>query len=241
MAFGSKLREEREKQGYSLEVIEKETKIRKTYLKALEDEEFSLLPPKVYAVGFLKLYANFLKLNADEMVNEFKLMVNGTEEEKESFHVPTAKEDEFNWLSSFNLKKILTAGLFLVLVIWMGNSLVGYFANQGTKEPAVPNPSVTEQPKENVKQPKAVIKQAKVVIDATQKCWLSVTVDDQKQYEGTLLPGQTKSFTGKKSVLINAGNAGGINITFNDKKLGPMGKAGEVLEKVYTAGKQETE
>jgi cytoskeletal protein RodZ len=231
--FGRKLREERERQGYSLEAVEEETKIRKTYIKALEDEEFSLLPPQVYAVGFLKLYCNFLKLDSEEMVNEFKLIAYGQEEEKESLKVPTAKEYDFNWFSSKNLKRILTAGVFLLLIIWMGNSLVGYFANRGANEQTPPSPSVSEQPKENVKPPKVAVKQAKVVIDATQKCWLSVKVDDQQQFEGILLPGQTKSFTGKKSVLVNAGNAGGINITFNNKKLGTMGATGQVLEKVY--------
>jgi hypothetical protein len=186
------------------------------------------------------------------MVNEFKLRAYGQDEQKESLKVPTAKEYEFNWFSSKNLKKILTAkeyklnrlksknlkkiltvGVFLLLVVWMGNSLVGYFANKGANEQTPPNPSVSEQPKENVNPPKAVVKQAKVVIDATQKCWLSVKVDDQQQFEGILLPDQTKSFTGDKSVLVNAGNAGGINITFNNKNLGPMGTTGQVLEKVY--------
>jgi hypothetical protein len=56
-----------------------------------------------------------------------------------------------------------------------------------------------------------------------------------------LLPGQTKSFTGKKTVLVNAGNAGGINITFNNKNMGPLGKPGEVLEKVFSVEKPDTE
>ncbi|MEN6463247.1 MAG: RodZ domain-containing protein [Syntrophomonas sp.] len=243
MDFGNKLKEERERQGYSLEAVEEETKIRKAYIKALEDEEFSLLPPRVYATGFLKLYAGFLKLDAEEMVNEFKLLAYGAQEEEESFQVPEAtKESGFNWPSNLNLKRILTAGMFLVLVIWMGNNLANYFASRGANEQTQPRPSVSQQqPEKRAKPPQVAVKTAEVVIEATQKCWLRIVVDDQQQYEGMLLPGQTKSFIGKKTVLVNAGNAGGINITFNNKNLGPMGTPGEVLEKVFSVDKPGTE
>lgn len=241
MGYGKILKEERERQGYSLETVEEETKIRKAYIKALENEETSLLPPRVYAIGFLKLYCSFLKLDSEEMVNEFKLQAYGAEEEEEELQMPTTKNSEFKLPGNFNLKNILAAAIFLVLVIWAGNSLVGYFANQGIDEQTPPSPpTVTEQqPQENVKpsHPQVVVKQAEVVITATQRCWLRVVVDDQQQYEGTLLPGQTKSFAGKQSVVVRAGNAGGINITYNNKDLGPMGAASDVLEKVYTVEK----
>ena len=54
LGFGEKLREAREAKGYSLDYIEEETKIRKLYIEALEQETFDLLPPKVYATGFVR-------------------------------------------------------------------------------------------------------------------------------------------------------------------------------------------
>ena len=72
MAIGEKLKEERVRLGYSLEEVEEETKIRKYYLEAIENENFAVLPPKVYAVGFVKRYAKFLGLDEQEFANEFK-------------------------------------------------------------------------------------------------------------------------------------------------------------------------
>ncbi|MGI5920264.1 MAG: helix-turn-helix domain-containing protein [Syntrophomonadaceae bacterium] len=248
MEFGKKLKEERERQGYSLEAVEEETKIRKVYIKALEDEEFSLLPPRVYAVGFLKLYANFLKLNAEEMVEEFKSMAYSDEEEEHAVGTASIPEERgIQWPRIFNLKRIIPAAVFLVLAIWVGNLLVDNFNHQAENEPISPRPQQTETqspvdktaPPSQAKVDKPL--QAAVLIEATQECWLRVAVDEQQQYEGTLLPGQTKSFTGKESVVINAGNAGGINITFNDNKLGPLGSPGEVVEKEFSIENPDTE
>lgn len=60
MGVGQRLKEERLRQGLSLEEIEEETKIRKYYLQALEEENFQVLPPQVYATGFVKDMPNFL-------------------------------------------------------------------------------------------------------------------------------------------------------------------------------------
>ena len=46
--------ERRESLGLTLEHIEEETKIRKLYLDAIEKERFNILPPRVYATGFVK-------------------------------------------------------------------------------------------------------------------------------------------------------------------------------------------
>ena len=42
--IGSSLREARERQGLDLATVERETKIRGKYIRALEDEQFELLP-----------------------------------------------------------------------------------------------------------------------------------------------------------------------------------------------------
>jgi cytoskeleton protein RodZ len=72
MGVGQKLQDERLRQGLSLEEIEEETKIRKYYLEALEQENYDVLPPQVYATGFVRKYAKILGLNEDEYSREFK-------------------------------------------------------------------------------------------------------------------------------------------------------------------------
>jgi cytoskeletal protein RodZ len=63
-AIGVLLKEGRQRAGLSLQEVAKATCIRRTYLEALEADRFDLLPGEVYVVGFLRLYAEALSLEA---------------------------------------------------------------------------------------------------------------------------------------------------------------------------------
>ena len=53
--------------------IESETKIRAKYLRALENEEWDLLPGPTYVKSFLRTYAEALGLDARLLLEEYKL------------------------------------------------------------------------------------------------------------------------------------------------------------------------
>lgn len=57
--------------GVSLERIVMHTKISTGTLEAIEEDQFSLLPPVVYLKSFLKLYAQYLQLDADIIVKGY--------------------------------------------------------------------------------------------------------------------------------------------------------------------------
>lgn len=65
--MGALLREERERQGISLEKAAADIKISKKYLIALEEGQTEELPHPVYAKGFVKNYARLLGLDPEEM------------------------------------------------------------------------------------------------------------------------------------------------------------------------------
>src|ERR671934_217736 len=69
--IGSSLREARLRQGLDLPEVEQATKIRGKYLRALEDEQFELLPSETYVKGFLRTYAEYLGLDGQLYVDEF--------------------------------------------------------------------------------------------------------------------------------------------------------------------------
>ena len=69
--FGGKLRSARTSRGYSLDAVAKELNILKRYVQALEEENFSALPPFAYARGFIINYAKFLELDSSEFANAF--------------------------------------------------------------------------------------------------------------------------------------------------------------------------
>jgi cytoskeleton protein RodZ len=71
-AIGERLREARMRQGLDLTEVEVATKIRAKYLRALENDEFSMLPGSTYVKSFLRTYAEYLGLDAQLLVEEFR-------------------------------------------------------------------------------------------------------------------------------------------------------------------------
>jgi len=69
--IGSTLRQAREKRSIGLDQLEIETKIRARYLRALEDEDFDLIPGPTYVRGFLRTYAQSLGLDGQLFVDEY--------------------------------------------------------------------------------------------------------------------------------------------------------------------------
>lgn len=255
MEFNRRLREERLRQGWSLEDVEEETKIRKYYLEALENGNFAVLPPPVYASGFVKRYAILLGLDEKEIVAEFRDLAYGKEEtpvEEEAVEVIPGEPRK-----PLPIKNIAAGTVFLIIAIWLGSYLVSYIANWSKNHPSVPEQPRVEQkqapgqeqnnqnqmppqqtvPPEQTTPPPAANDQTGVTVDleATARCWLSITVDGKITFTGTLIAGDKKSFNGNKSIVVNAGNSGGIKITVNGQLQPALGKTGEHKIKEYKA------
>jgi cytoskeletal protein RodZ len=72
MTVGQILKNEREQRGLNLTSVSKELMIRKFYLGALEDGRYAELPDTVYALGFVKSYAELMGLDEGPLVAQFK-------------------------------------------------------------------------------------------------------------------------------------------------------------------------
>jgi cytoskeleton protein RodZ len=82
--IGNSLREARLRQGLDFPEIEQATKIRGKYLRALEEEQFEVLPAQTYVKGFLRSYSDYLGLDGQLYVDEFNSRyVRGELEEEE--------------------------------------------------------------------------------------------------------------------------------------------------------------
>src|SRR4051794_38550085 len=70
--IGAQLRETRMRRRIDISEVEAATKIRAKYLRALENEEWSLLPGPTFVKTFLRTYAEYLDLDARSMVEEYR-------------------------------------------------------------------------------------------------------------------------------------------------------------------------
>ncbi len=238
MGFGETLKNTRIQSGLTLEHIEEETKIRRLYLEAIENENFHILPPRVYAVGFVKRYARFLGLDENELVEEFKHAAYGGQDQDEEIIQQVAS----NGLN-IPVKNILAGIIFLLLALWIGNYMVGFFSraveDNKTADPGagieIQEPKDNDQieGEENTGPVENKPKTAVVSVKARSDCWLQAIVDGEKIFEAVLPAGQEKTLEGKQSVYIKVGNAGGVDIIYNGEPIEPLGRTGEVKDKEF--------
>lgn len=84
---------------------------------------------------------------------------------------------------------------------------------KSTTEPATPAPGQDE---------------FQVVVHTHEESWISATVDGKAGSSETLDPDSNRSFRGRREIIVKVGNAGGVDLSFNGKKIDIGGESGEV-------------
>ncbi len=72
--IGERLEEARKRKGISIREASEGTKIRSDYLHKLESNSFDLNLPEIYVRGFLRSYANYLKVNSEKILADYKAL-----------------------------------------------------------------------------------------------------------------------------------------------------------------------
>jgi cytoskeleton protein RodZ len=75
--IGSVFREARNRRKIDLSEVEAATRIRLRYLRAIENEEWDVLPGGVYTRGFIRTYAAFLGLDGERLADDYRKNVEG--------------------------------------------------------------------------------------------------------------------------------------------------------------------
>lgn len=254
--IGDLLRRERERQNLSIKDIEKATSIRALYIDAIEKGEYKTLPGEVYAKGFVRNYANYLELNANEIVNAFNEEMHPQEELQESAGSSSVEEarqeqsaernrEEYRGpkitsLESYPMEKKshgVRNALMVAAVVFVV-AFAALIAFGGDEEPSAPAPRAKTQTQQGQKQteaaPKPAVDGVEVKLSFTDRCWTEVVVDGKTEFEGTAEKGKVLTLKGKDKVRITAGNAGALNYSLNGKDMGAIGQKGEVVEKTFT-------
>jgi Helix-turn-helix domain len=192
--IGSSLREARVRQGLDLAELEQGTKIRAKYLRALEDEEFDLLPAPTYVKGFLRSYAEYLGLDGQLYVDEYNSrFVVGDEDvarPRRSSRPPRGVQVQSRVLLLALLGIAVVAAL--VIVAW----------KSGEPQKETPVGLAPSQPEAPARQARPATNMVRLhVIAARGPCWLQVhrnSATGKILYQGTLERGQGQIFTARK-------------------------------------------
>jgi cytoskeletal protein RodZ len=221
-SLGEFLRRERELRKVTLREISAVTKIRLSYLDALEKGDHGNLPGRAYSRGFAKAYARCLGIDFAEV--EARLGEPKQPSMSSAVSLPARqKHRRWPWLLLVCILALVL--IFLVILYYVslddrlaGNSLISgrsdtgelVFGQDAAGAPIVSRPHELE-------------------IKATALTWLAVKADGQKAREMLLRPGKGVNLRAGELFDMVIGNAAGINLQLNGRALGSLGEAGQVV------------
>ncbi|MBA7689363.1 hypothetical protein ES703_97869 [subsurface metagenome] len=209
-SIGLTLQQARQKRRLKLETIGKKTKISIRYLKALEAEDWDAFPAPTYVQAFLRNYANFLNLDSDELIREYKKYLQPTTK------VPVAERLIPKGMRTKKMTILPIAISIVVLIIWGGWFL--FF-----RSPSPPVIKVTEEKKTTLI----------LSVTAIEEVWVGITVDGKEEAQELLQAGDFRAWEAEGSLKIRVGNAGGIELELNGKPLEPLGERGQIVTKTF--------
>ncbi|WP_431029536.1 helix-turn-helix domain-containing protein [Lysinibacillus sp. LZ02] len=119
--LGARLKEARLAKGYSLEDLQEITKIQKRYLIGIEEGNYSIMPGSFYVRAFIKQYAEAVGLDPEELLDQFKKDVPGsqTEEVVQSYTQSPSRRKLANRSSNKAMEMMpkITVALFIIVII----------------------------------------------------------------------------------------------------------------------------
>lgn len=246
-SLGEYLRRVREEKGISIEEGARVTRVPPEYLVSMEENDFALFSSPVMAYGFLRVYARYLSLNEEDVVERCKREVQFSQADPEGSWRILKKRDQYGEQGR-GRKTGVGVALLLLLILFLSffgdrfgrqetspvlspsSSREG--AEEGEEFPHDEVPLVSEDlspipesppPEEHLSEPLLLS------IVAVEECWILVHIDDIHMKEVLLRPGERVIWKAQQKFLLTIGNAWGVKVEFNGRPLNPLGPRGKVV------------
>jgi len=248
-SFGEELRREREIRSISLKEISDATKISKRFLEAIERNDHRILPAPVFTRGFIREYARYLGLNADEIVNRYNYAAAGDDRIEKSVHLERLAHREPPMKKGIPPPYArIDRNVYILLVIVAALAVATYIAvrhkrtiAEATGIEAAIAPSRTARTTDATARPQVVQKKAepmRLTIDVDDDSWVILDVDGKELINERLRRGAHRTVEANDSFHFRTvGNAAGIKLALNDVALPPLGRDGEVVhDRIFGRG-----
>jgi cytoskeleton protein RodZ len=245
------LRTIREARGLSLENVYTMTRVSLANLQALESGDFDRLPPPVYARSFIRKYAKAVGIDEKPILVRHESHLAGRMPPREETEVrkPWPENGRRYRFLFTSLAAVIAAGI-LVYAIFLYDQSGKPLPPPSPAEPTSDRQVIAVPPSPEAKTavimptaapnavptalnatPPAVAsgKMHHLVIEARELTWVRITEDQNPAYQTLLKPGDRIERMASDHFLLDVGNAGGINLTFQGKNMGSLGKRGQII------------
>ena len=243
MSLGSSITQARKSAGLSIEDLSASTNIRTALLKEIESDNFANCGGETYARGHIRNIATklgvdpliFIAAFEDEQMHTDRSMKELLVENSVMRQPEEARKVSWKVLATISVSSLFIAGLAQIIISNTASvEIPEPIASITATESATPSPEATEAtPTEQ-----ATVSTGdgvELVISATRaKSWLFVSdATGRTLFSGQMSRGSSKTFRTDVSLNVKIGNAGGVDLTVNGKKVDSIGVDGEVVSVSY--------
>ena len=244
---GEALRQTRLFYQKSLEEVESDLRIRAVQVEAIEAGNISELPGNVYAIGFVRSYAEYLGLDSDQVVALFKAQYMGDSSAEElSFPLPSLEKRAPSFWLAFLCLFVLSGVLYfysyqkrvdrsLVEGIQPVPENITEHISQdildATSVDFLPVESVDRSPIENMA--KGGEQLTGVVLKLNGDSWVEIKDNEGRVLVSNILQTGDEYFVPNNPGLsMSLGNAANVQIELNGRILKPLGTEGEARSNI---------
>ncbi len=253
-SLGSYLRGLREAKGVSIDDISRSTRVGRRHLEALEADTPADLPAPVFVKGFIRAYCEFLETPTDKAFDLFRQASGESPRVERTVALAPlrSRSRRSGPLLVSTILFLVLGGSLLALHFGLksssGDKPVPPSATSRAAEPAVsqtpapvttmsvpPAPATPAAPAtavspQVVAEPKLLAQ--RLVVRAVEPTWLRVQVDDGQIAEELLQAGAVREWTAARRFVLTVGNAGGLEVDLNGRRIPPLGARGAVIQKL---------
>ena len=243
MSLGSSITQARKSAGLSIEDLSASTNIRAALLKEIESNNFANCGGETYARGHIRNIAMKLGVDPliyiaafeDEQMHTDRSMKELLVENSVMRQPEEARKVSWKVLATISVSSLFIAGLAQIIISNTASvEIPEPIASITATESATPSPEATEAtPTEQATV--STGEGVELVISATRaKSWLFVSdATGRTLFSGQMSRGSSKTFRTDVSLNVKIGNAGGVDLTVNGKKVDSIGVDGEVVSVSY--------
>ena len=243
MSLGSSITQARKSAGLSIEDLSASTNIRTALLKEIESDNFANCGGETYARGHIRNIATklgvdpliFIAAFEDEQMHTDRSMKELLVENSVMRQPEEARKVSWKVLATISVSSLFIAGLAQIIISNTATvEIPEPIASITATESATPSPEATEAtPTEQATV--STGEGVELVISATRaKSWLFVSdATGRTLFSGQMSRGSSKTFRTDVSLNVKIGNAGGVDLTVNGKKVDSIGVDGEVVSVSY--------
>lgn len=226
-SLGEYLKREREVRGINLEDISRVTKINLRMLKAMEEDDHTVLPAPTFVKGFIRAYCRFVGLDGDDAVLRYEQYLKAQEEERVKVEAP----EDTPPLSRFFYTMIISVFVVFILAIGTYTLFKGISSPVGDEGVVSVDPSESVTKSEVSDRPLTQKEDEPLHLDITARepTWIQIAIDNGRPFEVMLKEGERVTWEAKEGFSLSIGNAGGVEVIFNGRPLGRLGEAGQVV------------